>query len=85
MTTMNSIRQLYMIAGVQAIDYAEVAIRSIVANCVDTVSLTVLTVSAADKRRYKDLLSRIETSAEMRVFDESECAERAEGVLCTDP
>jgi hypothetical protein len=85
MTTMNSIRQLYMIAGVQAIDYAEVAIRSLVANCVDTVSLTVLTDSAADKRRYKDLLSCIETSAEMRVFDESECAERAEVFFARTP
>lgn len=78
-------RSVTMVAGIDAIGYAELAIATLLAKCRDPIRFTLLTDSAADKARYAALLARLPGDAPRAVFDQSDCDARAEEVFADHP
>lgn len=74
---MGSRRTVFMVAGIDAIAYAEVAIASLLRNCRDLVALTIITDSAGDRDAYEAMLVRVPKRGQVRVVDEAECDARA--------
>jgi hypothetical protein len=78
-------RSITMVAGIDAIGYAELAIATLLATCRDPFRFTLLTDTAADKARYAELLARLPGDAPRAVFDQAECDARAEEVFADHP
>lgn len=78
-------RSVYMIAGIDAIDYAEVAISSLFSNCRDTINFTLITDSADDRDRYAAMLDRLPNGPPRVVRDQAECDVRAQETFAEVP
>lgn len=74
-----------MVAGIEAIDYAALAIGALFAQARDPFRFTLLTDSAADKARYAALIAGLAGPGESAVFDLSDCDARAEAVFARHP
>ncbi len=78
-------RTVFMVAGIDAIGYAEIAVASLMRNCRDLVALTIITDSAEDRGRYEAMLRRIPERRQVRVVDEAECDARAARIFAAFP
>lgn len=70
-----------MIAGIDAISYAEVAIVSLLKYCRDKISLTVITDSSEDKQSFAEMLARVGGNFACDVVSEADCDARAENMF----
>jgi hypothetical protein len=75
---MESKIDIYMVAGIDAIGYGEIAIESLFANCKDSFNFTLITDTAEDKRRYSEMLRRFSEIKQIQVMDENDCDKKAE-------
>ncbi|TPE49902.1 hypothetical protein [Amaricoccus solimangrovi] len=78
-------RSITMVAGRDALGYAEVAIGSLLANCRDPIRFTILTDGPAEKRAYAELLARLPSDTPRAVHDAAECDARAEAAFRAHP
>jgi hypothetical protein len=78
-------RSVTMVAGIDAIGHAELAIATLLAKCRDPIRFTLLTDSAADKARYAALLARLPGDTPRAVFDQADCDARAETAFADHP
>ena len=78
-------RSVYMVAGIDAIDYAEIAIASLFVNCSDSITFTLITDSASDRDRYAALLDRLPGETPWVTRSQGECDALAEEVFRNVP
>jgi hypothetical protein len=80
-------RKVYCILSARSLPYADKAMESLVANCLDDIDLTLITDSAADKAALVDAMAKISVPPRhlWRVCDQAEADERAATVLVSHP
>lgn len=74
-------RSIYMVAGRDAIEYAEVAISSLFRNCQDEITFTLLTDSSSDRDHFEAMLARVAGPVYVTVLDEAACEAKARVVF----
>lgn len=83
---MSAVRQIYMVLSPRSLDYAGVAIESLVRNSLESLDLHFITDTKADSRELTDALARVDIKKHRwTVYSEEELADREAELFASHP